>query len=138
VFPVRIWRKNNSVHSVDMDRGSTSAATRSTDAIASPELTSGRTFPLTAAAVYKLYRVTDTGPLTSFKVTSVPSGTMSPQRLRTCRIGTSFVWSRNWPSAWSVTCQCRPKALKLLTYDEPSSICMVWLTSSRFTPRDWT
>ena len=36
---------------------------------------------------------------------------------------------RNCPSAWIVTCQWRPKSLKLLTYSEPRYMSSVWLTS---------
>src|SRR5438270_350185 len=62
------------------------------------------------------------GPLIWRTVTSVPSGTICPDWLRTCSRLMSGTSSRNRPSACSVTCQCRPNSLKLLTYSEPRAV----------------
>ena len=68
----------SSVQSGFMLSGSVSPAISSTFAIASPELSPVCRFPVIAAAVYRLYRVTLLGPLISRMSTSVPSGTISP------------------------------------------------------------
>ena len=83
--------------------------------IAWPELTPGAALPLIEAAGYMLYRVSTSGPLISRTLATAPSGTIVPLSLRTLSRRMSSIWSRNLASAWTITCQVRPKRLKSLT-----------------------
>ena len=60
-----------------------------------------------------------TGPAMLRIAANVFKGTISPLLLRTLSWPTLAASLRNEPSAWRLTCQERPKTLKLLTYSEP-------------------
>ena len=81
----------------------------------SPVLTPGSEAPLIGAAGNILYRVIWTGPAESRTLATAPSGTMSPSALRTLSCLTVSASTRKGASAWTLTCQVRPKRLKSLT-----------------------
>ena len=67
------------------------------------------------AASPPLPDVTETGPPISRGWMSVPKGTICCHLFLTWNRLISSIRSRYRPSAWMVTCQWRPKKLKLLT-----------------------
>ena len=81
--------------------GKTLLATWSIMAMAWPELVPGRVLPLTSADVNMLKWLTTAGPLTSFTLIMVLSGTTSPAALRTLRLPMSSGRSRKRESAWT-------------------------------------
>ena len=98
-----------------MERGSSWADSRSIVRRTSPVLTPGCQEPVIVAAGNMLYRVIVTGPADSRTSTTAPSGTMSPSALRTLSCLTVSASLRKGASAWTFTCQVRPKRLKSLT-----------------------
>src|SRR5262249_12357737 len=119
VLPAWSSRYASSVHSYDIDLGSSVRASSDITSMARPELTPGRALPLIDAAGYMLYRVRTSGPLTIFTSATAPMGTIVPELFRTRSRRMSSSWSRYLASAWQMTCQVRPNRLKSLTYSEP-------------------